>query len=201
MYGGGTTTELRQDMGSTQAWKQMTTSFPNQVFIDVAERSAEKLNKDNKRKATEEVKSKRRKSKYTQLQDTPAARRAYSRHDGGITPDDITEDLSQESLDQLKSSFYETKVVITSEEAKKIEQQTRDQADSDEWKSERRKRITASKVGGICKMREKTKRSNKVRELLYSTFKGNEATRYGSDMEGKLNNNMSLTNDGIIILN
>ena len=145
---------LRQNLGRTwgpKTWKQMTTSFPNQVFIDVAERSAEKLNKDNKRKATEKVKSKRRKSKYTQLQDTPAARRAYSRHEGGITPDDITEDLSQESLDQLKSSFYETKVVITSEEAKKIEQQTRDQADSDEWKSEIRKRITASKVGGICK--------------------------------------------------
>ena len=52
---------LRQNLGRTwgpQAWKQlMTTSFPNQVFIDVAERSVEKLNKDNKRKATEEVKS------------------------------------------------------------------------------------------------------------------------------------------------
>ena len=150
MYGGGTTTELGQDMGSKDL-EANDHLFPNQVFIDVAERSAEKLNKDNKRKATEEVKSKRRKSKYTQLQDTPAARRAYSRHDGGITPDDITEDLSQESLDQLKSSFYETKVVITSEEAKKIEQQTRDQADSNEWKSEIRKRIMASKVGGICK--------------------------------------------------
>lgn len=33
-------------------------------------------------------------------------------------------------------------------------------------------------------MREKTKRSNKVRELLYSAFKGNRATRYGSTMEG-----------------
>lgn len=31
---------------------------------------------------------------------------------------------------------------------------------------------------------ERTKRSNKVRELLYSTFKGNRATRYGSTMEG-----------------
>lgn len=177
---------LRQNGGRTwglQAWKGMATSSPNKIYIDAAERSAKKLKKDDIRKAQEEVKSKRRKSKYTKLHDTPAARRAYSRHDGGITPDDIMEDLAEESLDQLKCSFFETKVVITSEEAKVIEQKTRDQADSDEWKSERRKRITASKVGGICKMREKTKRSNKVRELLYSLFRGNEATRYGSEME------------------
>ena len=195
---------LRQNIGRTwgpQAWKQMTTSCPNQVFIDVVERSAEKLNKDNKRKATEKVKSKRRKSKYTQLQDTPEARRAYSRHDGGITPDDITEDLSQESLDQLKSSFYETNVVITSEEANKIEQLTRDQADSDEWKSERRKMITASKVGGICKISEKTKRSNKYENYCTAHSKGTRPQDMGQKWKVKLNNNMSLTNDGIIILN
>ena len=40
---------------------------------------------------------------------------------------------------------------------RRSEKKTRDQAECDEWKSERRKRITASKVGGICKIREKTK--------------------------------------------
>ena len=137
----------------------MTISSPNKTFINTAECSAKKLEKDNKRKATDEVKSRRRKSKYTKLQDTPAACRTYNRHDGGITPDDCAEDISKETLEKLTFSIYETKVVITSEQAKEIEQQTRDQASSDEWKSERRKRITASKVGGICKMREKPKRS------------------------------------------
>ena len=50
---------------------------------------------------------------------------------------------------QLKSSFYETKVVIASEQAKmnsKLE--TRKVAMSGRV---RRKRITASKVGGTCK--------------------------------------------------
>ena len=37
-------------------------------------------------------------------------------------------------------------------------------------------RITASCVGGIAKMRKTTKRSKKVEELLYSTFR---ATIYG----------------------
>ena len=34
---------------------------------------------------------------------------------------------------KLKRSVYETKEVITPEESKQIEQQTRDQADSEEW--------------------------------------------------------------------
>ena len=37
------------------------------------------------------------------------------------------------------------------------ERQGRDQANSDQWKQERRKSITVSVVGGIAKMREKTK--------------------------------------------
>ena len=32
-------------------------------------------------------------------------------------------------------------------------------------------------------MKETTKRSKKVKDLLYSTFRGNEATRFGSEME------------------
>ena len=64
------------------------------------------------------------------------------------------------------SSFYETKVVITSEQAKEIEQQSRDQASSAEWKSEGRKMITASKVGGICKMRKKQKEVESTRIIV-----------------------------------
>ena len=45
-------------------------------------------------------------------------------------------------------------------------------------------------------MKETTKRSRKVKDLLYSTYRGNKATRYGSEME---NSNTSLANKGMVI--
>ena len=59
----------------------------------------------------------------------------------------------------------------------------RDQAGNEDWWYERRKRVTASKAGSIAKMKNSTKRSNRVKDMLYSTFRGNQATRYGADME------------------
>ena len=68
---------------------------------------------------------------------------------------------------------------VTQEERIQIEEQTRDQDNSDQWQQERRKRLTASMVGGIAKMKGK----KKVQALLYSMFKGNQATRYGKSIE------------------
>ena len=167
---------LRQNLGrewGPQAWKQMTNTSPNKVFTDTAEHSAKILSKDRKRKATDEAKEQRRKSKYSKIDDTVAARKAYSRHDEGVTLDQVSDNISRRRLNELKSSFYETKVKVTLEEAGKIEEQTREQAENDEWKYERWKRITASRAGGIAKMKATTKRSRKVKDLLYSTFRGN----------------------------
>ncbi len=72
---------------------------------------------------------------------------------------------------------------VTQKERIQIEEQTRDQDNSDQWQQERRKWLTASVVGGIAKMKEKTKKSKKVQAPLYSTFRGNQATRYGKSME------------------
>ncbi len=177
---------LRQNLGrkwGPQTWEQMTGSMPNKVFSDAAECSAKTVSNDRKRKGTNEAKEQRRKSKYTKIDNSIAARKAYTRHDEGVSPDEVTEDISPQRLEELKTSFYQTKVVVTCEEAQTIEKKTRQQAENDEWKYERRKRITASRVGGIAKMKETTKKSNKVKDLLYSTFRGNEATRYGSEKE------------------
>ena len=165
-----------------KVWRDITNTSPNKVFTSVASHSAKVLAKDRKRKATEVAKTRRRQNKYARTDNSTAARMAYSRHDDGITPDEVTEDISPESLEQFKNSFYETKVVVTREEARKIERETRIQQ-SEECSMERRKRITASKVGGIAKMKETTKRSSKVKALLYSSFRGNQATRYGTGME------------------
>ena len=74
-------------------------------------------------------------------------------------------------------------MVATLEEAKKIEKLTQDQADNEQWIAERRKRMTASNIGCIAKMRASTKTSKKVQQLLYNSFRGNAATQYGTQME------------------
>lgn len=86
----------------------------------------------------------------------------------------------------MKDGFYETKVKVTKEQAEDIERDTREQSESELWRNERRKCITASQVGAIVKMRKTTKRSGKVKGLLYSQFKGNKATRCGIHMEETL---------------
>ena len=67
-------------------------------------------------------------SKYSRTGESSEARKAYSRHDDGLLPEEI-DDISPEHLKELKKSFYETKVIVTPEEATKIQQDTRDQAD------------------------------------------------------------------------
>lgn len=177
---------LQQNLGRSwgpPTWAKMTSSPANQVFIDTANSIAKKVENTRKRKATETAKEGRRQSKYSKTDDTVAARKAYSRHDNGILPDEYTDDISAESLEELKSAFYSTQVELTQEKADIIEQETREQSASDLWIKERSKRITASRVGSIAKMRKTTRRSKKVEELLYSRFKGNRATLYGSSKE------------------
>lgn len=177
---------LQQNLGRSwgpPTWEKMTTSPPNQVFIDTAKSFAKKVAKTRKRKATEEAKESRRRSKHSRSDDSVAARKAYSRHDDNIEPDDVTDDISSEYLDELKKSFYTTHVTVTMERAINIQQETREQCGSDLWIRERTKRITASRVGGILKMKKTTKRSRKVEEILYNKFRGNQATMYGTKME------------------
>ena len=58
-----------------------------------------------------------------------------------------------------------------------------EQGQSELWVKERKKRLTASAMVGILKMKATTKRSKKVENLLYSKFHGNKATLYGIEME------------------
>ena len=111
--------------------------------------------------------------------DTQAARRVYNRHDNILSPDEVDDDIPPDHLEQLKTSFYSTKVMVCAQESNSIERCTVDQADNELWLCERRKRITASNVGMIAKMKATTKCSKKVEQLLYSKFRGNTATRFG----------------------
>ena len=122
---------LQQNIGKNwgpSAWKEMACSSPNKVFCNTAERSAKKASNEKKQKSTEEVKTRRRMSRYSRTGESSEARKAYSRHDDGLLPEEIDDDISPEHLEELKKS-YETKVIVTPEEAIKIQQDTRDQAD------------------------------------------------------------------------
>ena len=158
------------------------TSKENLLYKTTAELSARIAIRDRKRKSTDLAKENRRKNKYSKTDNSISARKAYSRHEG-IQPDEASEDISREHLEVLKDSFYKTKVALTPEEARDLEIQTQNQADSELWIQERKKRITASNVGEICKMMKKTKRNKKVEALLYNRFKGNIATQYGRRRE------------------
>ncbi|XP_031357002.1 uncharacterized protein LOC116180949 isoform X2 [Photinus pyralis] len=64
-----------------------------------------------------------------------------------------------------------------SENREEILQETLGQHRSNSWYEERRKRLTASNFGRICKLRETTSCANTVKTLLYSQFSGSVATR------------------------
>ncbi len=95
------------------------------------------------------------------------------------------DDVSPEHLHELMRTFYSTQVVVSTQDKAHTEHITREQSICAVWVRERAKRLTASQVGGIAKTRRNTKRSNKVKELLYSTFKGSKATMYGTLREEK----------------
>ncbi len=61
--GAGLQQHLGKDWGP-KVWKQMAGASPNKVYEKVAECSINRVGKDRKRKATEEAKESRRKSKY-----------------------------------------------------------------------------------------------------------------------------------------
>ena len=185
--GAGLQLNLGHDWGP-KAFSDMTETECNPVYKSVASKAAQKAAKDKKRKATDQAKERRRKSKYAKEDNSVSALKAYSRHNGGIEPDDVTEDVSPETLQELKQSFFDTKVAVTKEEAQIIAANTVTQGRSEQWANERKKRLTASVVGSIIKMKSSTKRCKKVESLLYSKFSGNKATMYGIEKEPEARN-------------
>ena len=179
-------TGLQQNLGKAwgpTVWSEMTTSTPNRIFVDVANTMHKQAESTRKRKSTDKSKENRRKSKYARTENSVMARKAYSRHDDGTCPDEVVEDVPPQYLEELKDGFYKTKVKVTPEEATGIEQETREQHASDMWQRERTVRVTASTVGSLLKMRTTTRPSKKVETMLYSGFKGSQATRNGTVME------------------
>ena len=182
---------LQHNLG--HQWGQLTlskmTGTENSTYKCYSQATQKKREIDSKRKATNENIEKYRKSIYAKLDDSAKARKAYSRHDNGIVPEDVTPDISPEYLEQLKISFYENEVSVQNQQIQEIELNTPTQNETAAWmlerleRLERQKRITASNIGEIVKMRKSTKWTPKIQSLLYSSFKGTAATKYGTEKE------------------
>ena len=82
---------------------------------------------------------------------------------------------------------YNTEVVVDSDKASSIKLTTRNHTYDDDqyvvWFSERRRRITSSNGRSIAKRKLTTPVARLVSQLLYSTFRGNSATRWGLEQE------------------
>jgi len=84
----------------------------------------------------------------------------------------------------MKTEYYQAHIVVDREAKEDRENITRGQSASMDnkveqlWYAKRRKRVKSSRAGGIAKMRKTTKRANKVKEMLYTKFRGNRDTIY-----------------------
>ncbi|XP_050528291.1 uncharacterized protein LOC126898366 [Daktulosphaira vitifoliae] len=87
---------------------------------------------------------------------------------------------SEEELREKMSNFL---VKLNEVDVKKLEFSTRDQRHSQDWYIERKKRLTASNFGDICKMRVNTSCRKKVYSLLYGPRVTSKEMSYGIEME------------------
>lgn len=89
--------------------------------------------------------------------------------------------LTKQRWKKKKSDFLIT-LHKSESKFKRIERETVEQSDSNEWLEIRRNLLTASNFGRVCNMRATTGCETIVKQLLYTVF-GCEAMAYGSKNE------------------
>lgn len=100
--------------------------------------------------------------------------------DYGLSAENKTEDMDSAVYERISNEFLEDLEKCNRE---KIFKETLLQSNSEFWRVERKKRLTASNFGRICKLRKTTSTAKIVADLLYATFKGNSATNFGLESE------------------
>lgn len=88
--------------------------------------------------------------------------------------------LTEEELEKKKIFFLEK---LGKVDRKELERNTIEQSHTQDWYSERKKRLTASNFGDICKMRANTSCRKKVFSLLYGPNTTSKEMSYGIEME------------------
>lgn len=77
----------------------------------------------------------------------------------------------------IKKTEFLKKLKLTNEEIKLLERSTINQSQSNEWRRQRKMRLTASNFGKVARLRSTTSRENTVKFILYDLFRGNAATK------------------------
>lgn len=88
--------------------------------------------------------------------------------------------ISNEDLNIKKKYFLEKLSNVNRAELERI---TRGQAHSQDWLNERKKRLTASNFGEVCRMRSDTSCRKKVYSLLYKPHTSTKEMAHGIEME------------------
>ncbi|XP_045764081.1 uncharacterized protein LOC123866492 [Maniola jurtina] len=123
-----------------------------------------------------------RKRKLSFAQGGTSKRRKVTGPDENYGRLDLEPDMPAEVFEDKKNKFV-SQLKLTEASAKELEKNTIGQSENELWAMERRKRITASNFGKICKLRRKTSVAGLLKSLLYSQFKGTPATNYGKEKE------------------
>ncbi|XP_060878263.1 uncharacterized protein LOC132950736 [Metopolophium dirhodum] len=91
---------------------------------------------------------------------------------------------------RIKKTEFLKKLKLTNEEIKLLERSTINQSQIDEWRRQRKMRLTASNFGKVARLRSTTSRENTVKFILYDLFRGNAATKYGIQNKPLAKNNL-----------
>ncbi|CAC5378247.1 unnamed protein product [Mytilus coruscus] len=157
-------TALRFNKGPTwspNVWEQATKSTPGVYFEKLYEQRKQCINNNNTTKDKCKSNTKKAKQHY------------------GKESLQVETDITLEELEKLKVNYLNKNIDIPEADIIKIEEKTTLQLCSEIWKDERKKRITASNFGSVVKRNSKIKIAPLIKQLLYSTFKGNKTTRIG----------------------
>ncbi|XP_049268643.1 uncharacterized protein LOC125757253 [Rhipicephalus sanguineus] len=112
---------------------------------------------------------------------TPRSQRRVKEHHPGADVDYGLPDMEPGALATASENFVKSlSLSVTSIED--LQRATSKQSGSSLWKHERRKRLTASVFGAICKMKPTTGCGRTVGDILYKEI-SSEAIRYGRDHE------------------
>ena len=137
-----------------------------------------KYERNRERKGLEEYKIKRRSNKYGKDGNTEGDCLDYGPNNLELIGEESENEIWKKCLE-----FYNSRVLVAKEKIVEIREVTKDQNDNQLWLLKRRKRITCSIFGTICKMRKSTSRQNLVYEFLYANKKEVTSIIYGKKYE------------------